>query len=223
MKKTSLWAGTALCASLWLAASGAHAHELEIGVASSYIDTATFNQRFSGNPVVQMTATFDLGANFYFEPYIYLDPEDLLEGESSEYGFEVGTSYESDNCFALEGAFGRWSNYNGLGADVGDWFARVGVSCGGASLAVVNLWGDTNETVAHAGYDIELGSLTATPSLAYLFDAETVNPGLTLSYSLSDNISLSGQLIYPEVEDDFGKIERELQGSIGISWVFGGQ
>lgn len=207
----------ALCAALGLGAQRAQAHEFEVEVATSYLDTDTFNDRFSDDPVAQFTLTLDLGQSFYAEPYVYSGFKDPLADESSEYGIEVGGEWELVEGITFNLAAGRWSNYQGQGFDAGDWFGRSELSYRGVTVSVTGFSGDTDTVVLRTEYKLPISEkLTVTPSIAFITNGSSANPSVSASYQLTERFSLNGKLVAPKSGS-----EREVYGSLGLVFAFG--
>jgi hypothetical protein len=196
---------------LSFAALSAYAQEATLVYQNEYVDDRVFYDRFSENGQVQIDGWTNLFGDVYVEGYVYLDETDPFEGVSSEYGFEFGYDWELGGCWSGNIAAGRWMNYAGEGPEVGDWMGRFGLTCGDGTLSLTGLWGETDEAIGNGAYVFRFGRVSVTPGFAYYFKRGVVNPGAAAEYTLTENLSIGGALIYPEVEDeDTGETEREL-------------
>ena len=193
------------------------AQEFTVTLGSSYIDTATFNDRFSDEPVVQVSATFDLGDGFYAEPYASSGFKSPFNDASSEYGLEIGWEGDLAEDVTLNVAAGRWANYGGAGFDEGDWFLKVGVTHGNLTVAVSALQGASDTAILHVAYELPVNDrLSLTPSAAFSTRDGTVNPGVAASYRLTDAFSLNAMVVVPERPGG----SRQVYAGVSIAWTF---
>jgi hypothetical protein len=191
----------------------------EAAIHSSYIDIGAFNERFSAEPVIQLTIAVELGEGFYVEPYLYTGMSAPFADESSEYGVEFG--WEGSIAPGMTGnlAAGRWANYAGQGFRNGDWFGRAGIKIRDLNLSATVVSGVTGTLLLNAEYRMRpVSSITMIPSLAYVTADAAFNPGIELMYAIAPQLGATVRLAAPSRPEG-----REVFGSIGLSWSFGGE
>lgn len=194
--------GVALSSALMtFGASSAQANEFNIGLASRYLETETFNDVFSDTPSLQVDGTLDLSANVYVSAYAYTGFERPFRDASSEYGFEAGYQHEIGGSTTITFAAGRYSNYGGRGFGAGDWYGKVEIEHGRLTASASVLSGETDSVLLHVAYELPVGDhLTVTPSVAFFTSDQRINPGLDATYRLSERVSVSFRCILPQDE-----------------------
>lgn len=217
MRKVPILA--AVLAVIGLGAQSANAQEVTVEIGSSYIDTGTFNDRFSDEPIVRLTGLAMVTEEIYVEGYVYSGFTDPFNDDSSEYGLEVGGEWEVAESTILNIAGGRWANYYGEGFSAGDWFVAARVTHGNFTIAATALSGDTDMVILHAQHELPVAErLTIVPSVAYYTADGTFNPGLSASYSLRDDVAVNLGVVYPETDEG-----RKLYAAVSITFTFGGE
>ena len=178
------------------------AQEFEVSLNTSYIDTGTFNNRFSDRPNIEMTWVYDFEDSAYFETYAITGFERPFQDSSSEYGFEFGKSWTIGDQVSVNVATGRWMNYAGAGHNIGDWMVRLGLDLDSLSLGTTFLRGESDTVLFRAAYLVEMGEqLSFTPSLVYDTQGKFFNPGFYTEMSLSPICSLGLELVWAEGGD----------------------
>jgi len=196
--------------------ASAQAVEGELTLHSSYLDIDSFNDRFSANPVAQLTIAIDAGGGFYVEPYLYTGFDRPFGDASSEYGVEMGWEGEIAAVLTANVATGRWANYQGGGMNAGDWFGRIGLRHADFSLSASILQGDSNTILLNAEYELHpAAAVTITPSVAYVTADRAFNPGAELTYRLGPALALAVGVVAPQRAGG-----REVYGSVGLIWSF---
>ena len=204
--------------SIFLSMNVASAQEFEVSLNSSYVDTSTFNDRFSDGANIEVSAYFELGnRDVYLEAYAITGFDSLLNDSASEYGFEFGKSWEVSEDTSINLAAGRWMNYEGFGYDVGDWMFRLGVERGSFSVAATVLRGESDTTILYSSYAFEIGEkLSFSPSIAYDTEGHTFNPGFSTELLLSPSWAVGLEVVYPDDEERRRRFYYNL--SIVYSW-----
>jgi hypothetical protein len=96
------------------------AQDVNVSLASRYIDMNTFNDVFSDAPALQIDGSYDLNSHLYVSAYVYTGFSKPLVDDSSEYGFEVGGKWELSQKATLNLSTGRYADYQGQGFGAGD-------------------------------------------------------------------------------------------------------
>ncbi len=189
--------------------------DLEVGVHSAYIDSRSFNERVSDRPVVQATASVELGRGFYVEPYAYSGFRRPFADAGAEYGMEGGWAGNLVAGYQVNAALGRWANYAGEGLGAGDWFARVGLTRGAFEASATMLRGDTGGLLLNARHEFRLAQrVRVTPSGAYASSGRALTPGVELFHGLGGHWALAVRAVAPERGQ-----RRTVHGSLGIVWT----
>lgn len=184
-----------------LAPSAASAQEVSVTLASRYVDTSTYDDAFSNEPMLQVEASYDVTDHAYVSAYAYTGFQKPFRDDSSEYGFEVGGEWEVGKGSSINIAAGRYADYEGQGFHAGDWYAKVQLTHGPVTVSASALTGDSDTLLLYASYELPVTDrLTAKPSVAYFTRGGRVNAGLDLSYKISDRVSVGGRFVLPQDE-----------------------
>lgn len=210
-----------LCTGIWLIAVTASAQDVEheddgvtfevsATLASSYIDTDMFMDQFGTNPVLRIEPMVTYGG-WYLEPYLFIDMEDGLDGESAEWGGTLGYQYQWNENWSTNVELCRFENYGGQGSSVGDWCLGAGVSYRNTHASATALWGESDTVILNLGHDFHLfdEEVTISPGVAYYTSDDRLNPGGSIEWTPNDHTAVGLQLVWPEREDeDTGRMRR---------------
>jgi hypothetical protein len=178
------------------------AQDVNVSLASRYIDMNTFNDVFSDAPALQIDGSYDLNSHLYVSAYVYTGFSKPLVDDSSEYGFEVGGKWELSQKATLNLSTGRYADYQGQGFGAGDWYAKAGMTYGRASVSVSVLHGVTNTLLINSSYELPVTNrLTVTPSIAYFTAQNKLNPGFSVNYQFTEKLSVGGKFVFPKNDD----------------------
>ena len=174
------------------------AQEVTVMFASRYLDTSTYNEVFSNEPVLQVEGQASVTDHLYVSAYVYSGFTKPFADKSSEYGFELGGNWDIAERTEVNIAVGRYANYEGRGWHEGDWYGKVGLTHGQATVSASVLSGVTDSVLIRAEYELlRRDRLTVRPSVAYLTDENTFNPALEVNYRLRDKLSFGARAVMP--------------------------
>ncbi len=164
----------------------ARAAELEIGATSSYVDTSTFNQKFSDEPGLEISGSVEQGI-FFGEAYGRISFEDPGHTSGSEFDIGAGVNVPVGEKANLRLYAGRWT-YGG-DEPTGDWAVQAEFDLDGLFVSVTALDGVSDTELYRAGYGFAFAdeTVSVTPSVVYDAANERTNPGLSLSYHPNDH------------------------------------
>lgn len=186
--------------------AAAGAHDLSVTLASRYVDTSTFNDVFSSSPMLQAEGTLDLGKGAYASAYAYTGFRKPFRDQSSEYGVEVGKEVQISSKATLTLAAGRYADYEGRGFHAGDWYGKAEVAYGNLTASASVLRGETDSVLLRASYDVSVTEkFSLRPSVAVFTSDGRINPGLDVSYRISDRFSIGGRFVLPKNSDGHGR------------------
>jgi hypothetical protein len=218
MRPIALWLLTAALTAGAFAPLVAQAQEVDVTFKSRYVDTETFNDVFSNEPSLQAEASYNITDTVYISAYAYTGFIRTFADNSSEFGGEIGGSWDiaPDTTFDL--AAGRYADYEGQGFAAGDWYAKAAVTYGHLSVSGSVLQGVSDTVLLRTSYELPVTSrLTLTPSVVYLTATGDFNPALQAKYRLTDTLSIGAGFVFPK-NDITGK--RKLYGAVGLTKTF---
>ncbi len=200
-----------------LVPSAAIPQTVNVSLTSRYVDN-TFNDALSKKPSLQTDISYDLSKHVYVSAYAYTGFEKPFADDSSEYGFEVGGKWSLSKKATVTLATGRYANYQGKGFDVGDWYAKAGLTYGRANVSASVLRGVTNTVLINSSYRLPITKrLTVTPSIAYFTAQKKLNPGVAVDYRISKRVSIGGKFVLPQ--DDITR-RRTPYGAATLTYAF---
>lgn len=187
-----------------------------VAVGSGYHFLELFNERFSSEPFVEAYASKPLGGGAYVSAYVSTGLSSPLGDEPSNYGFEAGKTWRLSPRAEVTVAVGRFANYYGEGFGRGDWYARADLRAGPTTLSVGAFVGATDSVIVGAAHDIAVGDrLTVTPSVAFVTATGDLNPSVSASYRLTDDLALGASVVGVNEEG-----ERGVFGAVTLTWSF---
>ena len=179
--------------------SVAQAQELEVTVASRYIDTEDFNDVFSDEPVVKLDVSYDLSKHIYVSGYMYSGFSRPFKDDSSEYGFEVGSTWDVNDHIKTGVASGRYGNYQGHGFDQGDWYVKATASYDHLAVSASFLSGVSDTALIGVSYDLPVTDrLNVKSSVLFYTTDRRLNPAVEAKYRLTDRLSLNASVVAPK-------------------------
>lgn len=179
--------------------SVAQAQEVEVTVASRYIDTKDFNDVFSDESVVKVDASYDLSKHIYVSGYMYSGFSRPFKDDSSEYGFEVGGTWNVSDHIKAGVAAGRYANYQGQGFDQGDWYVKATASYNHLAVSASVLSGVSDTALIGVSYDLPITDRLSVKSSVLFYTADRrLNPAVEAKYRLTDRLSLIASVLAPK-------------------------
>ena len=194
-------AATAVLGSL---GSTARADELEVAFDSSWIDTGTFNQEFSGNAGFAVGYTATLGNYAYAAFWTRNGLADFASDEDRELDIGAGIAFPlGDSGVSVDLYAGRWMYGEEL--DRGDDIVTLGISGGPFKGTATRLSGETDATAYRAELAFAtLPHLDLVPSVAFVDydDAKSeVNYGLSARYAFAEGWQAEAVAVWQDGAD----------------------
>ena len=216
--RSIILATSAMLASLSFLPSKAEAQELDVTIASRYIDTKDFNDVFSDEPVLKVEGSYDISDHIYVSGYVYTGFSKPFKDDSSEYGFELGSTWDVGDHVKTGVAVGRYANYQGRGFDQGDWYVKATASYDHLAVSASVLTGVSDTALIGVSYDLPVtNKLSVKPSVMYFTADGRLNPAVEASYRLNDRLSIGASVVIPK---DAVTGSRKFYGAVSLTASF---
>lgn len=185
-----------LAAASAFAPSLAQASEGTVTAATGYLDTDSFGERFSDEPVMKLDAELDIAPNVSLVGYFYTGLENIGNDEGSEYGAELAVKIPAGPNTEVRLSVGRFANYQGGGFNAGDTYAKAAVIHGPVTASLNVLRGVSDTVLFRLSYSLPAGrKLALQPSLVYSTADNRLSVALSADYQVTDRFSVGGQLV----------------------------